>query len=397
MSIPFFSVVLPTKNRSFLVGHAIRSVLQQSFPDFELIVVDNDDTDATRKVVETFKDPRLRYLRTGGFSMPDNWEHGSSASRGEYLLVIEDKQMLKPSTLARVLSEISRHKPEVVRWLSDSFDDEFYPPRVRRGKGDGSVRLVSSDALLNLFLNDSRLGYKLTLPLPQLSCIQRQLLEKIKAGPMQRLFHPVSPDVVLAFLQLAYSDAICEIHSPLVFYLSSKHSNGKSVSNKGEAGRQFIRQLPRGRIDCYDHVPVKCVTVPGTIYNDYLRTQERVQGRLARHQLNWTKYFVDCYRALLGPMESGIDMSEEMSEWRRAFGDQPQSIQESVLKELPILGAERPSGVADAFKRIGRTLGLQRWERICKGVYRGRIRKDPEWRFTHAIDYFDWESRQPER
>ena len=115
MSIPFFSVVLPTKNRSFLVGHAIRSVLQQSFPDFELIVVDNDDTDATRKVVETFKDPRLRYLRTGGFSMPDNWEHGSSASRGEYLLVIEDKQMLKPSTLARVLSEISRHKPEVVR------------------------------------------------------------------------------------------------------------------------------------------------------------------------------------------------------------------------------------------------------------------------------------------
>ena len=51
MNAPRFSVVLPTKGRSFLVGHAIRSVLAQTFPDFELIVTDNDDGDATRQAV----------------------------------------------------------------------------------------------------------------------------------------------------------------------------------------------------------------------------------------------------------------------------------------------------------------------------------------------------------
>ncbi len=397
MSAPFFSVVIPTKNRSFLVGHAIRSVLKQTFQNLELIVVDNDDTDSTRKVVETFKDPRLRYLRTGNLSMPDNWEYGTSASRGDYILVLEDKQMLKLAALARIEKETGLHNPDVVRWVSDSFDDEHYPPRVRRGDGDGSARLVSSDSLLDAFLNDPNQGYKATLPLPQLGCVHRRLLDKIKTGPMARLFHPVSPDVVLAFLELSYSDVICEIQAPLVFYLSSKHSNGRSVSTNGAVGSQFLRQLPRGREDCYDQVPIKCITIPGTIYNDFLRTQKVMEGRLARHPINWTKYFVDCFAAILSTMASGVGISAEMKEWNRALSEQPAAVRESVLSALAKSRTGASSGLADAFKRIGRKLGLQRWERICKGVYRGRIRKDPEWRFTNAIDYFDWESRQPER
>src|SRR5439155_13901434 len=79
MTAPFFSVVIPTKNRSFLVGGAISSVLRQSFPDFGLVVVDNDDTDATQKVVASFDDPRVRHVRTGGLSMPDNWEAACAA------------------------------------------------------------------------------------------------------------------------------------------------------------------------------------------------------------------------------------------------------------------------------------------------------------------------------
>ena len=51
---PLFTVVIPTRNRSQLVGLAIKSVFRQTFGNYEVVVVDNDTTDATRKVVSGF-------------------------------------------------------------------------------------------------------------------------------------------------------------------------------------------------------------------------------------------------------------------------------------------------------------------------------------------------------
>ena len=394
MSAPRFSIVLPTKGRSFLVGHAIRSVLAQTFADFELVVTDNDDGDATQHVVETFRDPRLSYVRTGGLNMQDNWERGTAEAAGEYLLILEDKQMLKPTALAQLSGHIERLHPEVLRWRSDSFDDESAPPRVRRGKGDGSVGMVSSDTLLAGFLGDLRQSYKTTLPLPQLACLHRDLLARIKGGIMGRLFHPVAPDVVLALLVLNETDAVCEVQSPLVLYVSSKHSNGRSVSHKGSTGQQFLKQLPGGRADTYDHVPVKCVTVPGSILNDFQRTRLKVGGRLARHELNWTKYFVECFGALLGPVAAGVDMAPELREWERALGEQPAPVQQSVRAALAARRLAVPSALGIARKQLGRTLGFTRLTRWGKHLYRGRLKGDPEWRFTDPIAYYEWDCEQ---
>lgn len=394
MSTPHFSIVLPTKGRSFLVGHAIRSVLAQSFPDFELIVTDNDDGDATHQAVQLFHDPRLRYVRTGGLNMQDNWERGANEATGEYLLVLEDKQMLKSTALAQLAGHIRRFQPEVLRWTSDSFDDELVPPRIRRGKGDGSVRMAHPDKLLAAFLGDFDQGYKSTLPLPQLSCLHRPLLARIKAGPMRRLFHPVAPDVVLALLLLNEAEAVCEIKSSLVLYVSSLHSNGRSVTHKGQTGRQFLRQLPGGENDCYDHVPVKCVTVPGSIYNDFQRTRLKVGGRLARHELNWTKYFVECYSAFLGPLGAGVDMTPELREWERALGEQPAALQQSVRDALVARRLAVPSALGIARDQLGRTLGFTRLTRWGKHLYRGRLKQDPEWRFTDPIAYYEWDCEQ---
>lgn len=49
---PLFSVVIPTKNRGFLAKDALQSVLRQTCPDWEALLVDNDDTSATREAVD---------------------------------------------------------------------------------------------------------------------------------------------------------------------------------------------------------------------------------------------------------------------------------------------------------------------------------------------------------
>ena len=55
MKTTFFSVIIPTYNQGNLLTKAINSVLNQSFKNFEIIVVDNFSEDKTQKIVEGFK------------------------------------------------------------------------------------------------------------------------------------------------------------------------------------------------------------------------------------------------------------------------------------------------------------------------------------------------------
>ena len=60
---PTVSVVLPTYNHAHFLPAAITSVIQQTFSDWELLVVDNSSTDSTSDVLEGFADPRIHVFK----------------------------------------------------------------------------------------------------------------------------------------------------------------------------------------------------------------------------------------------------------------------------------------------------------------------------------------------
>jgi glycosyltransferase involved in cell wall biosynthesis len=62
MEKPFVSVVMPTYNGADFIHEAIQSVLDQSYPYFELIIVDDGSTDGTSKIVNSFTDSRIIFL-----------------------------------------------------------------------------------------------------------------------------------------------------------------------------------------------------------------------------------------------------------------------------------------------------------------------------------------------
>src|SRR5438105_1920243 len=74
---PVVSVVLPTYNLAQLLPRAMQSVLDQSFRELELIVVDDGSTDATVDVVQAFQDPRVRLVR-----LPENRGVGPARNAG---------------------------------------------------------------------------------------------------------------------------------------------------------------------------------------------------------------------------------------------------------------------------------------------------------------------------
>lgn len=80
------SVVIPTYNREKVLGRAIHSVLNQTFEDIELIVVDDCSIDGTKELVDGFEDSRVVYIRhetnQGGAAARNT---GISAARGEFI------------------------------------------------------------------------------------------------------------------------------------------------------------------------------------------------------------------------------------------------------------------------------------------------------------------------
>jgi glycosyltransferase involved in cell wall biosynthesis len=97
---PAVSAIIPAYNRAHTVGRAIQSVLDQTFQDLEIIVVDDGSTDGTKAIVEAFRDPRIRYLRherNRGAAAARNT--GIRASHGEYLAFLDSDDEWLPHKL----------------------------------------------------------------------------------------------------------------------------------------------------------------------------------------------------------------------------------------------------------------------------------------------------------
>jgi len=60
---PLVSVILPTYNRAHIIEKSIKSVLDQTFTNFELLIVDDGSDDNTEKVVKNIDDPRIKYIK----------------------------------------------------------------------------------------------------------------------------------------------------------------------------------------------------------------------------------------------------------------------------------------------------------------------------------------------
>ena len=112
---PIVSVIIPTYNRAHLIGRAIRSVLEQTYRDFELIVVDDASTDNTEEVVKSFNDGRLRYIRlgenTGTSSVPRNT--GIKAAGGEYVALLDSDDEWFPEKLEKQINKFKSVSSDV--------------------------------------------------------------------------------------------------------------------------------------------------------------------------------------------------------------------------------------------------------------------------------------------
>jgi glycosyltransferase involved in cell wall biosynthesis len=105
------SVVIPVLNRAKYIGNAIERVLEQTFQDFEIIVVDNGSTDGTVEIVQEYakKDPRVRLIKGTGNSIASALNDGIRAARGKYICQLDSDDEYVPTTLEKMIAHLESH------------------------------------------------------------------------------------------------------------------------------------------------------------------------------------------------------------------------------------------------------------------------------------------------
>lgn len=119
------SIVLPTHNGSRYLRQSIDSCLNQTYQDWELIIVDDASTDDTPNLIAQYTDPRIRAIRHPmNRGLPAALNTGFAATRGEFLTWTSDDNYYLPVALMRMLAALRQHPEVDFVYADQDFVDE---------------------------------------------------------------------------------------------------------------------------------------------------------------------------------------------------------------------------------------------------------------------------------
>lgn len=129
--MPKVSVIIPVYNGEKFIENALKSVLAQTFQDFEIIVVDDASTDRTKEIIREFQknDTRIKLIKleknSGGPSMPTNV--GIKNSQGELIAILEVDDFYLPNFLTERVKKIEK---ENLDWLIGGAFYFYFPQKA---------------------------------------------------------------------------------------------------------------------------------------------------------------------------------------------------------------------------------------------------------------------------
>lgn len=97
------SVIMPSYQHEEYIGETIDSVLNQSYENFELIIVDDGSTDGTKEVIKQYNDQRIRFYEQDNQGAPETINRGISLAKGEYISIINSDDTYHPERLSSLM------------------------------------------------------------------------------------------------------------------------------------------------------------------------------------------------------------------------------------------------------------------------------------------------------
>ncbi len=146
MSTPRVTVAIPFFDEEKRLGDAIRSVLRQTFRDFELLLVDDGSTDASLAIARRFDDPRIIVMADGRRKyLPTRLNEIVERARADLIARMDGDDVMHPTRLEREVETIEREKADIVGTRVVFVDEQDEPFAVGEG---GPMPPTPASALL---------------------------------------------------------------------------------------------------------------------------------------------------------------------------------------------------------------------------------------------------------
>jgi len=373
---PYFSIVIPSKNRPERLREAARSVLAQTFGDVEVVVCDNSDpaeAALTRAVVDGIDDERVRYVRTSGtLSMPDNWEHGVAAARGRYVGVLTDRSVFYPFALERAHREIEAAGVALVGWFGDSYGRGSSGRDFRRRPRTGRSWLVESRRILEYFVQGHPKLAGKRLPKLMTGVCARAVIEEIRSSRLGRICPPVAPDYTSGYLMLAHTSEMVLIDD--AHFVGVGSGNGSSFRRRGELANRFLQDLGMTWHDLVDRMPTRAGFTTGLVLNDLMRVKAALPERFEGLDLNPVQYYLGCLADYERVARRGAELFDDYDELIAGLNRESPEVQAAVrrsnvyVRSASLLPPETAGPVSAAADEGAEELGAREFPNVFEAM-----------------------------
>lgn len=109
MNTPLLSIIIPSYNHEKYIAEAIRSVLKQTYTNWELIIVDDGSKDNSVTIIKGFENERIKLIQQENSGAHNAINRGLEASQGEYLAILNSDDYFSPQRFAIMIHYMEEH------------------------------------------------------------------------------------------------------------------------------------------------------------------------------------------------------------------------------------------------------------------------------------------------
>lgn len=241
-NMPLVSILIPVYNRRSLIGDCIRSALDQTYGNIEVIIVDNASTDGTWEVCQELAgtDDRVRLFRNEENIGPvRNWRRCADEARGEFVKVLFSDDLLLPRCVEEMVSPLD--DPAVGLVYSPVFIGSSLSTSAIHYSNRNKLRLTADEFISRVLTGAAPVS-------PGAALIRSEDLRHFLGVPINSVRpqnydrHGAGPDVMIALEAATKYGQVVNLPRPLVFFRA--HPDSLSVRDEnGEVRDSYVSAI----------------------------------------------------------------------------------------------------------------------------------------------------------
>lgn len=249
--LPYFSVIIPQKDRAEYIGHTLRTCMIQDYPNFEIIVSDDCSEDNSVEVIENLAkiDSRIKlFAHKKHLGMRDNFEFALSQVKPGYVMALGGDDGLTPGCIWRMYDILKSTGQQLLTWTPAGFvypDEEdgpniFYVKRKKKEK----VKLLRSEDFLNKIAKSFRYLVDDCPMFYMKGVASTELVERVKSRTKDHCFYYCpTPDGFSGVVLAGEVEQYAYTNEPLSIIGNTKKSQGKNYHRTDEKSKAEAQQF----------------------------------------------------------------------------------------------------------------------------------------------------------